>query len=198
LVPQRGARVFNSALMELGALLCTPRRPQCLLCPVRTHCAAEKPESLPVKKPRRKTVALAEDCAWTVRDGRLLLEQQTGRRWRGLWKLPALAAKARDSRLLLALDYAFTHHRVTLSVFATPPPRSLGESQRWFDVGALADTALPSPHRRAIRRLLATTPVAPSRKRTQSRAVTDENARPPCLVARAAPAPGLQRRRAPR
>jgi A/G-specific adenine glycosylase len=161
-VPQRGARIFNSALMELGALLCTPRQPQCLLCPVRTQCAAEKPEALPVKKPRRKTIALAEDCAWIVRDGRLLLEQQTGRRWRGMWKLPALTVRPRDARLLLALDYPFTHHRVTLSVFATLPPRSLGENQRWFDAATLSEAALPSPHRRAIRRLLATTPVAPS------------------------------------
>src|SRR5260370_41736142 len=37
ILPRRPIRDFNSALMELGALLCTPRSPQCSLCPVRPH-----------------------------------------------------------------------------------------------------------------------------------------------------------------
>ena len=157
LVPSRGARAFNSALMELGALLCTPRQPQCRLCPVRPHCRAEHPETLPQKKARRKTVTLTEDGAWVVREGRVLLEQQTGRRWRGLWTLPALPIP-RGAALLLALEYPFTHHRITLRVFATPAPAHLARDQRWFEISALEGAALPSPHRRALRRLLAPTP----------------------------------------
>jgi A/G-specific adenine glycosylase len=158
LVPKRGARTFNSALMELGALLCTPRQPQCLLCPVRTHCAAEQPESLPVKKARAPTIALTEDCAWIVQRGRLLLEQQTGRRWRGLWKLPALATPPRAATPLVTLEYPFTHHRVTLRVFAGAAPRVPAAEQCWFDTAALDAAALPSPHRRAVERLLAIAP----------------------------------------
>ena len=156
LLPARGGRLHNSALMELGALLCTPRTPQCPRCPVRAHCAAKNPASLPVKKPRRQTVALAEDCAWIIRDGALLLAQQTGPRWRGLWKLPALTTPARAAKLLLRLDYPFTHHRVTLSVFATPPPRATSAHQRWLPFGEIETLALAAPHKRAILRLLAT------------------------------------------
>ena len=155
----RGGRLHNSALMELGALLCTPRQPQCLICPVREHCRAKDPESLPVKKARRKTVALAENCAWIVHDGRLLLEQQTGARWRGLWKLPPLESKptGANGRLLLAFDYPFTHHRVTLSVFASKPPKSpsLPGAQNWFPLDQIDTIALAAPHRRAIKRLAA-------------------------------------------
>ena len=50
LLPARGGRMHNSALMELGALICTPRSPQCLICPVREHCRAKNPETLPKKK----------------------------------------------------------------------------------------------------------------------------------------------------
>ena len=156
LLPKRGGRLHNSALMELGALVCTPRAPQCPRCPVRAHCAAKDPASLPRKKPRRQTVALAEDCAWIIRDGALLLAQQTGPRWRGLWKLPALTTPARAAKLLLTLDYPFTHHRVTLSVFATPPPRQASTHQRWIPVGEIETLALAAPHKRAILRLLAT------------------------------------------
>ena len=156
LLPVRGGRLHNSALMELGALVCTPRTPQCPQCPVRAHCRAEHPASLPLKKPRRKTVALAEDCAWIVRDGHLLLAQQTGPRWRGLWKLPALTTPVRAAKLLLALDYPFTHHRVTLSVFATAAPKKIAAHDRWIALDEIETIALAAPHKRAILRLAAT------------------------------------------
>ncbi len=161
LLPTSGGRLHNSALMELGALVCTPRAPQCSRCPVRAHCRAKNPASLPLKKPRRKTVALIEDCAWIVRKGRLLLAQQTGSRWRGLWKLPALPAPVRAAKLLLALDYPFTHHRVTLSVFATAAPKRIAAPHRWIALGGIETIALAAPHKRAILRLLATAQDAP-------------------------------------
>ncbi len=154
LLPRRGGRLHNSALMELGALVCTPRQPQCLICPAREHCRAREPESLPVKRPRRKTVELAENCAWIVVKGRLLLEQQTGSRWRGLWKLPPLEAQSGDCRLLLALEYPFTHHRVTLSVFTGKTPTSpLDAARKWVPFEDIDTIALAAPHRRAIKRL---------------------------------------------
>jgi A/G-specific adenine glycosylase len=52
LIPEGAAGDFNQALMELGALVCTPRSPHCLICPVMEHCAgriAGREEELPVK-----------------------------------------------------------------------------------------------------------------------------------------------------
>jgi len=155
LLPKDRGRLHNSALMELGALVCTPRNPSCLLCPVRVHCRAESPETLPKKKPRRKTVSLAEDCAWIVHEERLLLEQQSGPRWRGLWKLPPLPEGDAQRKLLLSLDYPFTHHRVTLSVFAVSEAPALGPGQQWIPLSEMSAIALTAPHRRAIRRLAA-------------------------------------------
>ena len=150
LLPKSGGALHTSALMELGALLCTPAKPQCLLCPVRPHCRTRDPESLPMKKPRRKTVALREDCAWIVRGRRILLEQQTGTRWRGLWKLPALAKLPADAEPLTFHTYPFTHHRVNLSVFAAPTPHRIAPPLHWFLLAELNDVALAAPHRRAI------------------------------------------------
>lgn len=155
LVPKTGARTFNSALMELGALVCTPRAPRCDECPILTHCRADQngnAETFPHKKPRRKTVALAEHCAWIVSKGRILLEQQSGPRWRGLWKLPQLPA-APPAEPLLTLDYPFTHHRVTLSIYKQPAPSPPGENQAWHPLSKLAEVPLAAPHLRAIRKL---------------------------------------------
>jgi A/G-specific adenine glycosylase len=153
LLPKDRGRLHNSALMELGALVCTPRNPSCLLCPVCIHCRAKSPESLPKKKPRRKTVSIAEDCAWIVHNERLLLEQQSGPRWRGLWKLPPLPGRHSKPKLLLSFDYPFTHHRVTLSIFAVSQPRALSPGQQWIPLSEMSAIALAAPHRRAIQRL---------------------------------------------
>jgi A/G-specific adenine glycosylase len=155
LQPLRGGRLYTSAIMELGALLCTSRKPQCLLCPVRSHCAADAPEALPLKKARARTVALDEPSAWIYDGQHVLLEQQTGTRWRGLWKLPRLDV-APDGVPLLMLTYPFTNHRVTLRIFSQRQPRQLLSHQSWIAVADLPALALAAPHRRAIERLLAT------------------------------------------
>ena len=155
LLPEKGGRTHNSALMELGALVCTPGKPQCLLCPIRERCRAGDPELLPIKKPRTKTVSMREDCAWITQGRHILLEQQTGPRWRGLWKLPALAAPSAIDEPLTFLTYPFTHHRVQLSVFSAAKPAKLEENQQWFLRAELTDVPLAAPHRRAIDGLLA-------------------------------------------
>ena len=156
LVPGARAREFNGGLMELGAILCTARNPQCLLCPVRAHCGAFKAgtvQDVPRKKPRRQTVLLDEPCAWICSGNRVLLEQQMGKRWRGLWKLPR-ATQVAGKSLLLTLDYPFTHHRVTLAVYAHPMPSLIPEDHAWHAIPALQELPLAAPHRRALNQLL--------------------------------------------
>jgi A/G-specific adenine glycosylase len=153
LLPERSGRVYTSALMELGALLCTPRNPQCLICPVRDFCATEDPESLPRKKPRMRTVELDEPCAWIQRRDRILLQLQTGKRWKGLWKLPRLET-APETDPLHESSYPFTNHRVKLRVFRGDECDAAWPSARWFTLPELDELPITSPHRRAIRALL--------------------------------------------
>ena len=155
LLPVKGGRLHNSALMELGALVCTPRSPECQQCPVHAYCAADSPEELPRKKARRATATMTEDCGWTVIDCRLLLERQDGKRWRGLWKLPPLAEGAARGVPVWEAVYPFTHHRVTLRVFPAKAPRVFAENLAWFSAADLAATALTAPHRRAVEGLIA-------------------------------------------
>src|SRR5690606_11778908 len=52
---------FNQSMMELGAIVCTPRSPSCLVCPLATSCQALElglTETLPVKVERRKPQAV--------------------------------------------------------------------------------------------------------------------------------------------
>ena len=83
LIPHDRPGDFNEALMELGALVCTPKAPQCETCPVREYCAARLDGvqlSLPVKtkakKPRveQRVVALIEGVGQL--EGKILIRQR--------------------------------------------------------------------------------------------------------------------------
>jgi A/G-specific adenine glycosylase len=91
-VPARRAGDFAQAVMELGAMVCTPRAPSCAACPLGTVCAARatgRAEALPEKtaRPRRRLVRLA--CARVRHAGRLLLVRRRAGLLAGTWLLPA-------------------------------------------------------------------------------------------------------------
>ena len=151
-VPKRNAGTYNSALMDLGALICTPGQPKCNACPVRQFCRAEKPATLPLKKARAQLKQLTEYHAFAARGGEVLLEQSSDR-WRGMWMLPRVSQPPVSAPLLHRSHFPFTHHRITLEVFESRPT-STSASHRWFAFDTLDSTPLPSPHRRALVALL--------------------------------------------
>ena len=98
---------FNQALMELGALVCTPGQPDCAACPLQAMCLGLQrgnPARLPQKAPKKArkkcelTLCLAQDAA-----GRWLL-QKRGEQGvlAGLWQPPVLAEEALDEKMALA------------------------------------------------------------------------------------------------
>ena len=153
LLPARGAASHNSALMDLGALVCTARAPKCGICPVNKFCRAQNAEALPIKKLRPPPKELTEAHAFIFHRNRLLLEQSSGR-WRGMWILPGAKSTRRRRPAHMSI-FPFTNHRITLKIFAHPPPRLRTKAQRWFSTAQLASIPLPSPHRRAVEQLLA-------------------------------------------
>jgi len=153
LLPQHHAREHNSALMDLGATICAARNPRCNLCPIRNFCCAIDPHLLPIKKAAPPLLHLRENHSFLFSRGRILLEKST-ERWRGMWMLPRLFTSARNKKPLHVSQFSFTHHRVTLALFATSNGTRASKSQRWFHVRDLHAIAIPSPHRRALKQLL--------------------------------------------
>lgn len=75
-IPKGKASSFNQAVMELGALICTPSHPQCSLCPIRDFCKARKlgiQETIPIARIRRNAKNLQIVILLIERDGRILL-----------------------------------------------------------------------------------------------------------------------------
>lgn len=148
LLPKRNGRLHNSALMELGALICVPRNPRCRACPIRSDCRAQRPDLLPVKRSRASIETVSEARAFMFEQGKLWLEPSSGPRWRGLWLLPQ--AESPSSPPDHTEIYSVTRFRVTMSVHV--------ESWRGPQLAGFLPRALPpmpSPHRRAVAAMLA-------------------------------------------
>jgi A/G-specific adenine glycosylase len=154
LVRDGDPRLVNSAIMELGALLCLPRNPRCVLCPVRPFCRAVDPDTLPRKRLRPATKKIQENYWWIRRNQSILLGQAAGRRWRGLWTLPPAAEIPTDQVPLFQMRHPITKYLICLNVFSGSIPLTLPESFRWQSLTLLRDLPMPSPHRRAVEAIL--------------------------------------------
>jgi A/G-specific adenine glycosylase len=92
LLPARRAGAFNQALMELGALICTPTTPKCPDCPLAARCVARQQglqESIPPRPPAPEVTQVRESAVVVQRKGQVLLVQRPeGGRWAGMWEFP--------------------------------------------------------------------------------------------------------------
>ncbi|HEY2493853.1 MAG TPA: A/G-specific adenine glycosylase [Paenibacillus sp.] len=109
LIPEGQATYFNQALMELGALVCTPKSPHCLTCPVMVHCEGRiegKEAELPIKtkskppRPEQRIVGLIEGEG--IHAGRILIRQRADSGLLAkMWELPHfLSPVTRGGRML--------------------------------------------------------------------------------------------------
>jgi A/G-specific adenine glycosylase len=149
LQPEMGAREFNSALMELGALVCKPRSPRCPECPIRGACRTRDPESLPVKRARAAVTDVSERRAFVADEEFLHLAPAT-ERWKGMWILPEV--EPNGTPVAHVENYPITRYRVRMEVVRLAPGALPGLHA--FAFAELHAVPIPSPHRRAIRALL--------------------------------------------
>ncbi|CAN5602554.1 A/G-specific adenine glycosylase [soil metagenome] len=100
LVPAENAGSFNQAFMELGATVCTPRRPLCLACPVTEDCQARRQgrqDELPVRSARVTASEVSEACALVVKGDELLIGRRgQARLWEGFWEFPTIHVSGAD------------------------------------------------------------------------------------------------------
>jgi A/G-specific adenine glycosylase len=121
---------LNQALMELGATVCLPKAPLCLLCPVSTDCQALKQgrvDQLPAPKKRAPRKALDLSLGVLRRGEKVLLARRPdGGLFGGLWELPSAPsvqalATLLDAQLgphLATVERTLTHRDLTLSLYA--------------------------------------------------------------------------------
>ncbi|MBK9167242.1 MAG: A/G-specific adenine glycosylase [Bryobacterales bacterium] len=147
---------FNQALMELGATICLPRNPQCLLCPVLGHCEARAcgtQDSLPVKA-SRSTAIRQEVSLVVVKRGTDLLLRQRDRdagRLAGFWELPSPGDLPGNPALrpLGTFRHAITRYQYTVTV-SSAVLRTTPAGWAWVSAGALPDLPITTMTRKAL------------------------------------------------
>jgi A/G-specific adenine glycosylase len=150
--PRPGA--FNSAIMELGALICSSRAPRCVLCPVREFCSVLDPELVPNKSPSSKPVRLQENYRWIRHEDRLLLSRSAGPRWKGLWILPPAGDVMPHEVALFELRHTVTRFQIHLRVFAGEIAARLEDGERFHRLGDIRNLPMPTPHRLSVEAVL--------------------------------------------
>lgn len=157
---------FAQAMMDLGATICTPRSPSCLLCPLAQHCAARAAsiaESLPVKPPKKARPQRVGTAWWIEQDGRVLLIQRPGSGMLGgMRALPDDGWSARSDgdaqppvtgqwqRIDAAVAHVFTHFslELALALYRGPQIDKVAienlNGAIWWPVEDIAEAGLPT------------------------------------------------------
>ncbi|WP_152608151.1 A/G-specific adenine glycosylase [Halalkalibacter okhensis] len=169
---------FNQGLMELGALICTPTSPGCLLCPVREHCRAYdhgKQNDLPIKSKKKKQTA-KQMAAVVLRNerGEVLIEKrpETGLLAR-LWQFPNVEVTdgrsveehfqaSYDIEVVLdepiqKVEHVFSHLIWNITVYeaqVSGQPDGGQATRKWIPVKDIEKYAFPVSHQKIIQKSL--------------------------------------------
>ena len=180
LVPEQGHEMpaYTQGLMDLGATVCTPRKPNCLLCPWQADCVALRegqPMAYPVKTRKLKRSSRESWCLWLEHEGAVWLVQrpETGV-WAGLWTLPMFHSEGARAQVhpgpleaQPAITHVLTHLDWRLHLGRTrldgPPHEGFDKTimaqlaehgepvagpGRWVPLVQLNQLGLPTPFRR--------------------------------------------------
>jgi A/G-specific adenine glycosylase len=183
-LPPGRAGDYNQALMDLGSMVCTPRRPNCERCPISRHCLAWTrgvQEQRPVELPKRAVPHITVTAAVIRRDGQILLAQRPhDGLLGGLWEFPGgkiqegedlptclkreiseeLGAEIEVGQALGVYRHAYTHFRVTLHAFdcqliGSEPRPIQAADLRWVTVAELGNYPMGKIDRQISKKLSA-------------------------------------------
>ncbi len=176
LVPEQRAGDFAQAMMDLGATICTPRQPNCLICPWTEHCAGRisgLAPTLPRKAPKKAVPTRRGVAFWVAReDGAVLLRRRPEKGLLGgMMEVPSTqwSAKVTDAEAQAPLaaawrklpgkvEHTFTHFHLELTVWLAENVidgalRDDGD-YRWTKRQDLAGEALPTVMRKVVSHVL--------------------------------------------
>jgi A/G-specific adenine glycosylase len=168
--PQRSMGIFNQAFMELGSLICKPKNPLCLLCPISEYCESfKKGEQEIIPHPKRRKYSHIEAVVGIIiKKGKYLIQKRpsTGL-LADLWEFPGgkiktnekpeealkreikeeLGTDASPGELLITVQHAYTQFRVKLSAYLCSLDSELKPSEknhRWVTLKSIRNFPLPS------------------------------------------------------
>lgn len=179
LLPHDAPGDFNQAIMELGALVCTPADPACERCPLLSVCRAGNstdPTRWPDMPPGKSTLRLNHASAVIQREGKYLVVRRYAHGlWGGLWEFPRRPCQPGETpedcakratqevvgltvvlgKRIGTVKHAVTHHAITLHAFGvdgaagSPQPRDC-DRLSWLPLEQIENLALSAPQRQLL------------------------------------------------
>lgn len=149
---------FTQAMMDLGAMICRPRKPNCALCPLRDHCSAfrkGRPEAFPAPKSRRLRPKRYGVAHWIERDAQVWLIRRPAKGLLG--GMAALPGGEWDDEPVAGVNgigtvrHLFTHFSLDLQIALGSEPSNEGW---WHPLKALGEAGLPSLYQKAAQLVL--------------------------------------------
>lgn len=142
---------WTQALMELGALICIPKNPKCLVCPVQKNCKAYETSSvekypLLIKKAKAKEVFAV---TWMIQDlstKKILIQKRPENgRWSNMWEFPTdefdkkPTTVKHGSEKIGSFKHLLTHQTIHIDVVALKIPKneSIAKHQQWIELNEL-------------------------------------------------------------
>lgn len=163
LIDPENASSFNQGLMELGALICTPTSPKCLLCPVRDYCIAFEAgdaAQLPIKTKKIKMKQLELDVTVIQNtEGHYLLEQRPAEGLlANMWQFPMVERNKESidekynvaieaKKPLMQFKHVFSHLTWHIDSYSATAKETgiLDEHVQWFTKEQIAQLPMPVP-----------------------------------------------------
>jgi A/G-specific adenine glycosylase len=182
LVHAKQPGLMNEAMMELGALICTPVNPQCLLCPLNKHCQAYRhgeQDKLPARQKQSKLPHYTIVVGIVYKDDKILIDKRRQNvLLGGLWEFPggkkrkvesfkdAVAREVKEEtgvtvevgKRLCIVKHAYSHFKITLHAYIcgykNGTAKPLGcDAVKWSTVPNLKKFAFPAANIKIIRQL---------------------------------------------
>jgi A/G-specific adenine glycosylase len=140
---------FNQAMMELGATICLPRQPKCLLCPVSRRCATRGEFPAPLRATRQKKRSI--QYALDRRNGSIFLVQRPAAvsLMPGMWELPEIVDRGTKSQPSVTLRHSITVTDYHVEVMESTVPE--GTTGRWVPRSRLSTLPLTGLTRKILR-----------------------------------------------
>jgi len=176
-LPPGRASDYNQALMDLGATICLPKNPRCLLCPAQELCLARQQgiqEQRPVTKPKAEIPRKRKAAAVILLDGKTLLNRRpAGGLLGGLWEFPAAEVETDSAEALVTaieaayslkvtpltrlpqIHHAYTHFRLTQTPWLCQlaEPLAVSSALQWIPLPELDSYPMGKVDRRIARQL---------------------------------------------
>ena len=160
-LPATNIEAYTQALMDLGAGVCTRKRPACADCPLSETCrgyARGKAEAYPEARPRRNRPLRSTSMLLLLCKGEVLLEKRPPAGvWGGLWCFPEIepgSEKLSGKRSLPVLRHEFTHFTLDITPIVcfleSASPRATEPGQIWLPVEEAIGAAVPAPVRKLL------------------------------------------------